>query len=86
LDGAVGRYELLDRTKTPATKFAGDRVRSCRIRIDDSHQPHRQTLLGKLMVNASMVAAERSHTDNGDVDEVVSGQASFSTGWLPADL
>jgi hypothetical protein len=31
-------------------------------------------LLGKLVVNASVVAAKRAHANHGDVDEVVSGQ------------
>jgi hypothetical protein len=72
LDFAVRCNQLVDRTKTAATEFARDFISLRRIRIHDSDQPHRHALLRKLMVDASVVGAKRTHADYGNVDEVVS--------------
>ena len=66
--------ELLDRAKAAAAEFARHSVRPRRIGVDDADQPHRRALLGKLVVNAGVVAAKHAHANHGDVNEVVSGQ------------
>jgi hypothetical protein len=89
LDFAVGRGELLDRTKTAAAKFARYRVRPRCIRVDDPDQPYGHAFLGKLVINASVIAAKRAHANYGDVNEVVSGQFSVlsrQVAGTPVDL
>ena len=72
--------ELFDGTKPAASKFAGYRVSLCNIRIHHANQPHRLTLLGKLLINAGMIASKCTHTDHRDVYEVDGGQFYFPAG------
>ena len=83
LNFAVGCGELLDRAKTAAAELARYGVRTRGIGVDDSDQPYRHALPGKLVVNAGMTAAECAHTNYGYVHEVVSGQWVVTVGRLP---
>jgi len=52
----------------------GNRVGSRQIRVDDSHQADGLALLRQLVIDAGVVASERTHADHGYVDEVVGCQ------------
>lgn len=83
LNFAVGGGELLDGAETAAAELARYSVCAGRIGVDDSDQPHRRAFAGKLVVDASVVAAECAHTNYGNVYEVVSAQWSVTVGRLP---
>ena len=74
---------MVDRTKTSAPKFAGDHVGAFEVVVNDADQSYRFTLPGKLMINAGVVATERSYADYGYVDEVVSCQFLVLSSWMP---
>ena len=74
LNLAVGGSELLDRTETAATKLTCHCVRPESVWVNYPNQPYWRALVGKLMVNAGVVAAERAHTNHGDVSEVIGCQ------------
>lgn len=73
--------ELLNGTKTAAAKFARDRLCARRVGVNYSNQPYWRTLLGKLMVNASMVAAEGAYANYRDVNKVIGCQESVPS-WM----
>ena len=76
LNFAVRGSELLDGTKTAASKLARDRVSPGSVGINHSHQPYGSALSGELMVNAGMVAAECADTNHSDVNKVIGCQSS----------
>ena len=78
LNLAVGADKLLDGAETPASEFAGNCVCSGNIGIDHAHQPHRLILFGKLVIDARVVATERPHADDCDVNCVFVFQCAKS--------
>jgi hypothetical protein len=66
--------ELIDRSEAAAVEVARHSVSPHRIGVDDSDEPHRRTLLGKLVVNPRMVTAKRSRANHGDVNEIIDRQ------------
>ena len=68
--------ELLNGSKTAAAKFARDRLCARRVGVNYSNQPYWRTLLGQLMVNASVVAAEGAYASYRDVNKVIGCQES----------
>ena len=73
--------ELLNGTKTAAAKFARDRLSPRSVRVNYSNQPYWRTLLGQLMVNASVVAAEGAYANYRDVNKVIRCQESVPS-WM----
>jgi len=86
LNFAMSCYELFDRSETSAAELAGDLIRAFKIFIDDANEPDWFALLGKLMVDASMVPSKCSHTDDGCVNEVVGGQLKVLSRWLLIEI
>jgi len=81
--------ELFDRAETAAAELASHRVSPRRIGVNYSNEPYCHTLVGELMVDASVVSAKRAHANHRNVGEVVSSQLSVLK-WLvagrPVDL
>ncbi len=77
---AVRGEELIERSEGAAPKFAPDRVRAAHILVDNPEQAQRFALLLKLLVDASVVASERTHTNHRNVNEVPRRQEKFSCG------
>jgi hypothetical protein len=73
----VRRNKLVDRSKAAATEVSRHGVSPRRIGIHNSDESHGCALLCELAVNASVIPTKRSHTDHGDVDQIVSGQISI---------
>lgn len=80
LNFAMGRRELFDGTERQAAKLARNCIGACPVTINHSDQSHCLAVLGKLLINASVIAAKRACTDDGDVDESVSYQYSVPAG------
>jgi hypothetical protein len=78
LNLAMRTDQLFNRAETPATEFAGDCVSPGNVGIDDAHQSHGFILFGELMIDASVIAPEGSHTDNCDVNCVFVFQSAKS--------
>ena len=80
---AMSGEELIERSEGTAAKFPSNRIRSAHILVHNSEQAQRLTLLLEFLVDASVVAPERTHTDHRNVDEVPRMQERFSCGRLP---
>jgi hypothetical protein len=79
----VSGDELIERPERPATEFPAHGVGAGNVLVDHTQQAERLALLLQLFVDAGMVAAERAHTDDGDIDDAVGVQGRFSGGRLP---
>jgi hypothetical protein len=67
LDLAVSGKELIQRSEGSAVKFVGNRVGSGHVSVDDPEQTQRLTPLFKLLVDTSVIAAERADTDDNHI-------------------
>jgi hypothetical protein len=68
---------LLDGTKAATAEFLGDFVGDLWIRVNYSDQAHRLAFVGKLLVDARMVAPEGARADYGDIDQILFVQCSL---------
>src|ERR1700745_939620 len=80
---AMSSEEVIERPEGSAAKSPPARIRSAHILIHNSEQAQRLTLLLEFFVDASVVASERTHTDQRNVDEGPRRQERFSCGRLP---
>src|SRR5437660_7527243 len=68
---AVRGSELLDGSETATTELAGNCISASKIGIHHADQAHRLTLLRKLLVNAGMIAPERTYTDDRNIYKIL---------------
>src|ERR1017187_5427501 len=68
----VGSYQLLDRPESATAEFAGNSVGTRNIRIDNTYQADRFTLLRQLVIDAGVVTSKSAHADHRNVDGIVS--------------
>jgi hypothetical protein len=80
---AVSGEELLKRSKRAASELAPHRVRAGHILVDNPEQAERFALLLQLFVDARVVAPERTHTNDRNVNKVPRMQEKVSCGRLP---
>ena len=69
---AVRGHQLLDRSKGAAAEFPGHSIGPRHVGVHHSHQADRFALLRQLVIDAGVVAPEGTHSDDRDVDKVVS--------------
>src|SRR5438094_4434374 len=71
LNFAVRSSELLDGSEATTAELAGDGISASKVSIHHADQAHRLTLLRKLLVNAGMIAPERTYTDDRNVYKIL---------------
>src|SRR5207245_9538456 len=71
LNFAMSR-DFFDGTEGTAAKLARNRIGTCQIRINYPDKSHQLAMLTELLINASMIAAERARANDGDDDDGLS--------------
>src|ERR1700745_1076869 len=80
---AMCSEELLERPEGTAAICPLDPIRPAHILVHNSEHAQRLTLLLEFLVDAGVVASERTHTDHRNVDKVPRMQERFSCGRVP---
>jgi hypothetical protein len=78
LNFTVGGNQLQHRSKGLAPELSGDSIGSVHVRVNDSYEPDRLSLLFEFFVDAGMVSPKNAYTDDGDRNRILGWQVTFS--------